>query len=210
MTIPHGDLAPMRKHRRYGHRRSRWPVVVAVLLVVAVAAGAYALQQRAGDGDDKRVIFSGGCTSTSTAAPASGSPAPAARVRLPAPAQVRLRLLNGTPRDGLARTVANELARRGFAVSATGNAPRPLVGTSRVYYGPGARPAALLASAHVLGSSVVPVPKAARGALDVVIGSEFVRLRTPAEASAFARGLAAGSPPAAPPAATPAPSPTCR
>ncbi|MBK5307461.1 MAG: LytR C-terminal domain-containing protein [Frankiaceae bacterium] len=210
MTIPSGDLVPMRKHRRYGHRRSRWPVVLTVLVVIAVAAGAYALQQRTDD-DGGTAVTPGRCASPSASVPAAPrAPVAAPAVRLPAPAAVRLRLLNGTPRDGLARVVANELVRRGFTVTATGNAPRSLVGPSRVYYGPGGRPAALLASAHVLGASVVPVPKAARGALDVVLGSTFVRLRTPAETSAFARELAAGSPLAVPPASTPAPSPTCR
>lgn len=210
VTIPSGDLAPMRKHRRYGHKRSKWPVVAAVLLVVGVAAGAYALQQRSTD-DEGAGPPATRCPSATPAM--SASPRPPAKgtvIRLPAPGQVRLRLLNGTPRDGLARVVANELAKRGFTVTATGNAPRPLAGASRVYYGPGGRPAALLASAHVLGSSVVPVPTAARGAVDVVLGATFVRMRTPAETSVYARRLAMGSPPAVPPAATASPSPTCR
>jgi hypothetical protein len=207
VTIPHGDLAPMRKHRRYGRHRSRWPVVLVVLAVAAVAAVAYALQQRTDDGR-------GGtaaplvCATVSPAPKVSAAPAKVAALRLPAPGQVRLRLLNGTPRDGLARVVANELAKRGFRVSATGNAPRALVGASRVYYGPTGRPAALLVSAHVLGSSVVPVPSAAKGAIDVVLGSTFARLRTLPETSAYVRVLTTTGVPATTP--TPAPSPACR
>jgi hypothetical protein len=209
VTIPHGDLAPLRKHHRYGHRRSRWPIVLAVLVVAGVAAGAYALTQRTGEGTP--VSSRSGCPTPSPAVSASpGAPAKAVAVRLPAPGQVALRLLNGAGRDKLAKAVGDELARRGFKVTATGNAPRPLVGASRVYYGPGGRPAALLASAHVLGSSVVPVPKAGRGAVDVVLGSTFVRLRTAPEVSVYARQIATGSPPPAPVAPTPAPTPTCR
>jgi hypothetical protein len=215
VVIPSGDLVPLRKHRRYGRHRSRWPVVLAVLAVAGVAGGTYAYQQRADD--------AGSVATPSTCVSAAPSPAAAAptrtpqakaakpaAVRLPAPGQVSLRLLNGTGRDRLARTVANELARRGFRVTHTGNAPRALVGDSRVYYGPGGRPAALLVSAHVLGSAVVPVPKAARGAVDVVLGSAFARLRTPAEASGYARRVVTSGVPAPKPSTKPVASPSCR
>jgi hypothetical protein len=131
-------------------------------------------------------------------------------VRLPAPGQVTLRLLNGTGRDRLARMVADELARRGFRVTHTGNAPRALVGASRVYYGPAGRPAALLVSAHVLGSSVVPVPSAGRGAVDVVLGSGFVRVRTPTETAAYIRALTTTGVPVPQPSPKPVASPSCR
>ena len=190
MRIPSGDLAPARRHRRgYGRRRNPLPIVVAVVLVVAVATGAYLL--RRDDSSTGAVASASRCPSPSAAAPVKAAPARvAAPVRLPAPGQVGLRLLNGTGRDGLARTVGNELARRGFKVTAMGNAPKALVGASRVYFGPGGRPAALLVSTHVLGGSVVPVPSAGHGAVDVVLGSTFMRLRTPAEASAYASNLA--------------------
>ncbi len=215
MSIPSGDLAPARKHgRRYRRRRSLLPLVLVVLLVAAIAGGSYLLRRE----DNTAATVSAGARCPSAGptalapqpAPVKAAPAKAAPVRLPAPGQVGLRLLNGSGRDGLARVVGNELARRGFRVTAMGNAPRPLVGASRVYYGPGGRPAALLVSTHVLGASVVPVPAAARGAIDVVLGSTFPRLRTPAETSAFARQLVTGAVPVTPAAPKPAPSPTCR
>lgn len=201
MRIPSGDLAPARKHHRYGHR-SKLPVVLAFVLVLAIAAVAYVLRR------DDAPAATPVTTSLCRAETVTAGPAPAS-IRLPTPAQVRLRLLNGNGKDLLARSVGNELARRGFTVTATGNAPRPLQGVSRVYYGPGGRPAALLASAQVSGATVVPVPKAAPGAIDVVLGSAFVRLRTPVEATAYARQLSTGTVPVA---ASPqaAPSPTCR
>jgi hypothetical protein len=216
VVIPSGDLAPMRKHRRYGRRRSRWPAVLVVLVMVAIAGATYAYSQRTDDSGSAPPPAA--CPSPSAAVPSptavakapAKAPAKVAAVRLPAPGQVALRLLNGTGRDRLARTVANELARRGFRVTHTGNAPRDLMGGSRVYYGPGGRPAALLVSAHVLGSSVVPVPSAARGAIDVVLGSSFVRLRTPAETSAYARRLVTTGVPVPKPSTKPAPSPSCR
>jgi hypothetical protein len=214
VRIPSGDLAPARKHRRHGssfrRRRRRWPVLLAVLAVVAVAAGSYWLRR---DDNTPGALSASSCPSVAASiAPSPAAPARvAAPARLPAPGQVGLRLLNGTGRSGLARSIGDEVARRGFRVIAMGNAPHPLVGGSRVYYGPGARPGALLVSTHVLGSSVVPVPSAGRGAVDVVLGSTFVRLRTPPEASAYAHQLVtAGVPVATAVAAQPRPSSTCR
>jgi hypothetical protein len=210
MRIPSGDLAPMRKHRHgasFRRRRRRWPVVLTIVAVLAVAAGAYALHHRGGS--PAPVAASTPCPSPQ-ASPLPKLAKAAAPVRLPAAGQVSLRLLNGTGRDRLARVVGDELARRGFHVAGMGNAPRPLAGPSRVYYGPGGRPAALLVTAHVLGATVQPVPTAAHGAIDVVLGSAFVRVRTPAETSAYVHQLGTAGVPA------PAPSPaataraTCR
>jgi hypothetical protein len=218
VRIPSGDLAPARKRRRgYSARRRRrnpLPIAVAVLLVAGIALGAYWI--RRDDSSPSTVTAGARCPSAAPSptarAAAVTAPAKAAPVRLPAPGQVALRLFNGTTRAKLALTVGNELARRGFRVTGFTNAPKPLTGGSRVYFGPGGRPAATLVSAHILGSQIVPVPTAGRGAVDAVLGSTFVRLRTPAEVSAYARQLAAGRVPAAPTPAAPAPvpSPTCR
>jgi hypothetical protein len=66
-----------------------------------------------------------------------------------------------------------------------------------------------------MGAQLVPVATAARGSIDVVLGSGFPRLRTPAEVSVAARVLTAQKAVATSPtpaAKTPAPaaSPTCR
>ncbi|MCW2605774.1 MAG: LytR family transcriptional regulator, partial [Frankiales bacterium] len=140
-------------------------------------------------------------------------PVAATAVVLPAPGQVRLRLLNGTPRDGLGRTVGAALAARGFGVLSTGNAPAPLPGPSRVAFGPGGRPAATLLAAHVSGARLVPSPAMPRGAVDLVLGAAFVRLRTPAEVARSVTALTAPAPaPARTPVRTvprPSPSPRC-
>jgi hypothetical protein len=199
MRIPSGDLAPARKHRRrYGRRRSYAPLLVALVLVVAIGGGSFLLRRE----DNK----AGAATTphpcrTTVSASAAPIAAPPAAVRLPPPSQVALRLLNGTGRNRLAQLVGNELARRGFRVSGMGNAPSALQGASRVTYGAGARPAALLVSAHVLGAVVVPLPSLPPGTVDVVLGSGFVRLRTPAEVAGYVRALPSG------PGAAPAPSP---
>lgn len=189
--------------------------MLVVLLVAAVAIGAYWIRRDDGTASN---AAAGACPTAVASVAASAKPAAvtppvkAAPVRLPAPGQVALRLFNGTTRAKLALTVGNELARRGFKVTGFTNAPKPLAGGSRVYFGPGGRPAATLVSAHLLGSQIVPVPTAGRGAVDAVLGSTFVRLRTPAEVSAYVRQLAAGRVPAPAKSAAPAPaaSPTCR
>jgi hypothetical protein len=189
VRIPSGDLAPARKHRRYGRRRrSPWPAVLVVLLLAAVAAGAYAYTQRDTNSDSGTVAQASPCPSP---APVATKPvAKPVAVKLPASGTVQFRLLNGTGRDGLARTVGDELARRGFHVLATGNAPKPLAGASHVTFGPGGRPAATLAALHVLGAQVIPVPAAPRGAVEVTLGSSFIRLRNAAEVRAATTALA--------------------
>ena len=124
---------------------------------------------------------------------------------------MQLRLLNGTGRNGLARTVGNELARRGFRVAGMGNAPKALAGATRVTFGPGARPGATLVTAHILGAQLVAAPRAPRGSIDVVLGSSFVRLRTATEIQAFVASLGKPAPVAKPkPKPQPVASPTCR
>jgi hypothetical protein len=189
VRIPSGDLAPARKHRRYGRRRrSPWPAVLVVLLLVGVAGGAYAYSQRDTDSDVGSVAQASPCPAPAPVA--TRAAAKPVAVRLPAPGAVRFRLLNGTGRDGLARIVGNELARRGFQVAATINAPKPLPGASHVTFGPGARAAATLVGLHVLGGQLIPVPAAPRGAVEVTLGSSFIRLRTAAEVRSAAAALA--------------------
>ena len=80
----------------------------------------------------------------------------------------------------------------------------PLPGRSQVRFGPGGRPGATLLSAHVSGSALVPAPRSPRGSVDLVLGSAFVRLRTPAEVTAALRLPPAGPAAAGPAAARPA------
>lgn len=207
MRIPSGDLAPARRGRRRRGRRLL-PVVLTVASVAAVGGGAYALRQDDGAAQ-QRLAQPGpsGCPSAvpTTTPPSAASPKPGApTLVLPATGKVSFRLLNGTARDGLGRTLGDALATRGFQVKSTGNAPKPLTGPSRVYFGPGARPAAQLVAIHVIGAELSPVPTAPKGAVDLVIGTGFARLRTPAEVKTFTARVLAGTAPTAA-AATPAP-----
>lgn len=190
MRIPSGDLAPVRRRKRYGgsygrSRRRTGRVLLALVLLAGGGAVAYALQ-RDDRGAAARVALLP-CPAAPTTSPANqpAQPAQPSPAALPQPREVRLLLLNGTKRDGLGRNIGNQLAARGFVVSGTGNAHALLTGPSQVTYGPGALPAAQLVGMHVFGVTLVDAPRTARGSLQLVLGSGFARLRTPAEISSL-------------------------
>lgn len=181
------------------------PVALTVASLAAVGGGAYALRQD--DGAVQQRLAQPGPSTCPSADPTTPAPAAAPTLVLPAPGKVAFRLLNGTPRDGLGRTIGDALAARGFQVTSTGNAPKALSGASRVYFGPGARPAAQLVAIHIIGAELSPVPTAPKGAVDLVLGTGFARLRTPAEVKTFTARVLAGTAPAPAP-ATPAARPS--
>jgi hypothetical protein len=136
-------------------------------------------------------------TATPPVTPRVTPPVSKAPVVLPPPSAVTLSVLNGTNRNLLAKRVADALAAQGFHVTGQGNSRTAVTGPSQVVYGPGASLLARTASSWVLGSAVVPSPRAQRGSVQVVLGSSFTRLATPAEAAAARRGpvpIAAASP----------------
>lgn len=195
MRIPGGDLAPARR-RRYGgsygrRRRRRIRLFLAVLLVVVGAGAAYLLRK-----DDTGVPSRVAQQPSPQASCPSATPTPAAvrAVVLPRPQQVHLALLNGTARNGLAKAIGDQLAARGFVVTAQGNAPSALAGPSQVAFGRGAQPAALLVSRWVLGSRTVTGPRVPPGTVQVILGSGFARLATPAEVAAASRTPATSAP----------------
>jgi hypothetical protein len=153
-----------------------------VLLLAVGAGGAYALQR-----DDKGAPQRLTTVSPTKAPCVTPTSAPAQAVAVPQPQQVRLVLLNGTPRNGLAKTIGDQLAAAGFTITAQGNAPKGVVGDSVVQYGKGALPAGILVSRWVQGSHVAADAKLPAGAVQLVLGSGFARLSTPAEVAAAAQ-----------------------
>ena len=196
MRIPSGDLVPARRGRRRGRAL---PAALVLVVLAALAGGAYWLFLREEQAAPVADTLAVTC-------PPPAAPAPAATVdrpaELPRPSRVRFVLLNGTDRNGLAKRTGDALAARSFVVTRTGNPPSPLNGPSRVYYGPGALPAATLLVAQVEGAQLVAQPRAAKGKLELVLGSEFERLNSPAQAEAALAG-----PLPVPPPRTPAPAP---
>jgi NAD(P)-dependent dehydrogenase (short-subunit alcohol dehydrogenase family) len=132
------------------------------------------------------------------------APAPTATGRLaplPQPAGVTLNVLNATARGGLAKSTADELARRGFKVATFGNAQPPydkkVIQAALLVAGPAGEAAAREAGTQVAGSAVRIDPARKGTAVDLLIGNAFLRLATPADA-AKARVVAANPPPPKP------------
>lgn len=186
MSVLRGDLAPSRSRRR-----SSGPLLgaLAVVVLAAIAGGGYYLLSSSGD--------------AARPGPSCGSVAPSSRpARALSPAAVHLRVLNGTGRTGLAKATGSLLHARGFAVDAFGNTG-PASGAPVLRYGAGGRPAAELIALHLTSAALVSDPRV-RGHVDLVLGSGFTRLRTPAEVTAATKARNARA------ASSPRPSPTCR
>jgi hypothetical protein len=127
---------------------------------------------------------------------ATGKPAP-----LPQPAGVTINVLNATARGGLAKSTADELAKRGFKVSRFGNAEPPydkkVTQSALIVAGPAGEAAAREAGTQVAGSAVKIDPARKGNAVDLLIGNGFSALASPADA-AKARVVAANPPPPKP------------
>jgi hypothetical protein len=189
VRIPGGDLAPARRRRyggSYGRRRRRrnLRLAVALLLVVAGAGGVYALRRDDTAAPARLEAKPSASPCVKATAPPASQPA-----AVPQPQQVRLVLLNGTPRSGLAKTVGDQLAAAGFSITAQGNAPQSVVGDSVVQYGRGALPAGTLVTRWVQGSHLAADAKLPAGAVQLVLGSGFARLSTPAEVASAAKAV---------------------
>jgi hypothetical protein len=165
---------------------------MALLLILVGAGAAYELRKEDTSAPPRTTL-----RSCPTPGPAASTPAAGRPVALPRPQQVALALLNGTSRNGLAKTVGDQLAALGFRVTGQGNAPAALAGASTVSYGPRALASGTLVSHWVLGSRLVAAPAAPAGSVQVVLGSSFQRLATPAEAAAASDNAPAASTPAA-------------
>jgi hypothetical protein len=179
------------RHRRYGggygRRRTRRRRTLALVLLVGLGVAAAWYLRRDTTVLPTQVGTAPSCTPSATATPRHASPT-TPPVVLPPPSAVTLSVLNGTNRNLLAKRVADALAAQGFRVTGQGNSRTAVSGPSQVVYGPGASLLARTASSWVLGSVVVPSPRAQRGSVQVVLGSSFTRLATPAEAAAARRG----------------------
>jgi len=103
-----------------------------------------------------------------------------------------VRVLNDTPREGLAAAVGRQLGARGFRVSAVGNDPSPARVTGAVELRHGRRGvlAAQSVARHVSGARTRLDARSDPG-VDVVLGAGFRRLATGAEIAAAQAAQAA-------------------
>ncbi|MCZ4123518.1 LytR C-terminal domain-containing protein [Streptomyces sp. H39-S7] len=196
------------QYPRLGRPRRRGRIVLAVVASVVVL-GLF------GWGTVQLIdVFTGGSgkgPAQAHPAPASCKPTPAATPKptgkaapLPPPAAIGLTVFNATPKGGLARVTADELAKRGFHVIKFSNAPfeyeKKVAVPALIVAGPAGERAARVVSTQVAGSTVKIDPKRAGPAVDLVIGTAYTKLADPKDA---AKALTAVATP------TPAPSPSC-
>ncbi|SHL31891.1 LytR C-terminal domain-containing protein [Actinacidiphila paucisporea] len=198
-----GDTYPrMRRPRKRG--RVAAALVASVVVLGLFGWGALQLfHVFKGAGDDTKA------NAAPQSRPCVATPSPALKpMALPQPAGVTMNVYNATPRGGLAKSTADELAKRGFKVGKFGNAPAPydkkVTQSALIVAGPAAEAAAREAGTQVAGSTVKIDPTRKDKSVDLMIGARFTALATPADANK-AR-IVAANPPAPEPACTPTPS----
>jgi hypothetical protein len=202
-----GDTYPrMRRPRKRG--RVAAALVASVVVLGLFGWGALQLFHvfNGGDGDTKA-----NAAPLSRACVPTAAPSPALKpMALPQPPGVTMNVYNATVRGGLAKSTADELAKRGFKVNKFGNAPAPydkkVTQTALIVAGPAAEAAAREAGTQVAGSAVKIDPARKDRSVDLLIGSGFTALASPADA-AKARVTAANPPPAKAACTTATPSP---
>ncbi|MGW0909151.1 LytR C-terminal domain-containing protein [Streptomyces sp. NPDC002853] len=161
-----------RMRRPRGRRRLVLAVVASVVAVGLIGWGTLQLID----------VFTGGdkATAASSRNGCAAKPAPSAKPApkaLPKPGQVKVNVYNATPRSGLAKDVAAELKKRGFAIGKVDNAPKEydkkVKGTGMLL---GARTATDTAL-PVLGTQLAGAESKADarkgGEVDLILGTKF-------------------------------------
>jgi hypothetical protein len=116
---------------------------------------------------------------TTTTAKSKTTPAKAVPVVWPRTSSVHVTVLNGTSRNGLAKSVAGQLKNRGFKIATITNDTVDTVKVTQVRYGPKLATAAKLVQLYLPGSRLVPNSSKAT-AVTVSLGSSYSRLSTDA------------------------------
>ena len=115
--------------------------------------------------------------------PAAASPSPCVTttvqpgLALPQPAAVTVNVYNATDRAGLARSTADVLKARGFAIGTIANDPlgTTVTGVAEVRHGPDGLAEAQLVVFYVPGAVLV-ADKRTDATVDLVLGEEFTRV----------------------------------
>jgi LytR cell envelope-related transcriptional attenuator len=135
------------------------------------------------------------------AASCGPSQTPAA-TKIPAEKAVTINVYNSTDRDGLAQATAKELQARGFKIGQIAADPlqRVVTSSAELRYGPTQVGAAQLLRAYVPGATSAfdlnRTTGAAANTVDVVLGSKYQQLNTPAQVK---EAIVALGDPSAPP-----------
>jgi hypothetical protein len=163
-------------------------VLIALIVLVAVGAGAYGLVlwlQRDDESSD-----------AATSAPTSvcRTPTLASPKTLPSPDAVTVAVANGTNQSGLAVTTADQLVARGFTVSDIGNTAQPVKkGVALVRYTEPNLDAAITVASYLPGSELAEVQKGP-DAVSLWLGPDFDGVASSGDADAATVHLPAQEP----------------
>ena len=173
MLTPVGSGGRSRGRSR-GHRR--WPkVLLALIVLVAVAGGAYATWRWLQDDEPAPAAAqpSAVCRTPTLASPKS----------LPSPDAVSVEVANGTARAGLAVDTADALAAEGFDITDIGNTGRPVkTGVAQVRYAPRDLASAITLASYVPGSELLEVPETRSATVLLWLGPDFDKVITSRQA----------------------------
>lgn len=130
-----------------------------------------------------------GCPPRTSAIP-SATPSPSGRAAasgpLPSPDEIGISVFNATAKGGLAKSTADEMAKRGFRVVAFGNATteydKKVPQAALIVAGPAAESAARVVAAQFAGSTVKIDPKRADKRVDLFIGTAYTQPADPKDA----------------------------
>lgn len=191
----------MGRPRRRG--RTALAIVASVVVLGLIGWGTLQLIDVFSGGKDKGPAQAhaapASCKPTPSTAPKpAGKPAP-----LPPPAAISLNVFNATAKGGLAKTTADELAKRGFRVVKFSNAPveydKKVTVAALVVAGPAGVRAAQVVGTQVAGSTVKIDPKRTGPGVDLLIGTAYTKLADPKDAAKALTVVATPTQPAASP-----------
>ncbi|MEE1754230.1 LytR C-terminal domain-containing protein [Streptomyces sp. SP18CS02] len=176
-------------------RRRRRIVLAVVASVVALGLAGWGTLQLID-------IFGGGDTARRTTAAARCTPQKARpavdAVNLPKPADITVNVYNATPRAGLAKTTADELKKRGFAIGKVGNAPaaydKKVPGAGMLLGAADATKGAFPVLGTQLKGATVKTDTRPTADVDLIIGTAFQALNAPKDATAALALLAKPAP----------------
>jgi hypothetical protein len=119
-----------------------------------------------------------------TAAAAGGCLTPTPKGLALDPRKVKVRVYNGTDKAGLAKTVADGLHKRGYAIATTGNDPlaevRKVAGVGELRYGKSGTDQAVLLSMQFPGITPVEDPRT-DAVVDIAVGPTYKTLPSAAQ-----------------------------
>ncbi|QGV79735.1 LytR C-terminal domain-containing protein [Streptomyces ficellus] len=177
-------------------RRRRRIVVAALAAVVALGLAGWGTLQLidvfgGGGADDRARTTAGpGCKPRKNAVTAVHVPLK--------PAQITVNVYNATPRAGLAKTTADELKKRGFAIGKVGNAPaaydKKVPGAGMLLGGTASGKSAVPVLRTQLKGAAVKTDTRATADVDLIIGTAFKSLTAPKDATAALTALAKPAP----------------